>query len=66
MHSSLESNRISDAGAAGGRDPLTAAIASAHARAGRARSLAATILDAAVRLYSTDGEARGWLWRYAW
>jgi len=66
MHSFLDSNRTSDAGAAGGRDLLSAAIASAHARAGRARSLAATILDTAVRLYSADGEARGWLWRYAW
>ncbi len=63
MDSLLHSNLTSDAGTADGRKSLSAAIASASGRAGRARSLAAAILDTAVRLYSAEGSGRGWLWR---
>jgi len=62
MHSSLRSNLTSDAGTADGRESLSSAVASACARVGRARSLAAAILDTAVRLYSAEGSGRGWLW----
>ncbi len=64
MHSSTEPNLSSPVGAASGRDFLHDAIASAHARAGHARRLAASILETTVRLYSEKGSVRGWLWRY--
>jgi hypothetical protein len=60
MHSFTEPNLTTR------RSRLHDAVDAAHARAGQARHLAATILETAVRLYSEKGSARGWLWRYAW
>jgi hypothetical protein len=59
MQSLIDPNLTSNTGL------LRETIASAHARAGAARGLAAAILETAVRLYSANGEVRGWLWRYA-
>jgi hypothetical protein len=65
MHSFTEPNLTSAVRTASSRESLHDAIDSAHTRAGNARNLAATILSAAVRLYSEKGSVRGWLWRYA-
>jgi hypothetical protein len=59
MHSFTEPNLASTG------STLRAAIDSAHDRASKARRLAASILETAVRLYSQEGSVRGWLWRYA-